>query len=438
MFSSRSQILSDEEVLQSHFAQGMPTAAAAPPCFPTASSPSAVSCGGKRNTARKERARVQGAKSVSPFSLDDKESGTPVCRYYLIGHCFRGEHCKFRHEKPPSEKKKFQPSRVIENTFDEYPTAELLRGKVLSMCQTQKGCRILQQLIDERDATFHTVIFDEMLPRIQQVMIDQFGNYLCQKLIDHSSTAQHVTLINTISGDIFQLSVNNFGTRVVQKLIDSTSSEEEIEVLCNLLYGHISELMNDYNGNHVVQRMLLRFPPKYTQFVFDIISQSENIISVATHKRGCCVLQRCIEYASDEQKVQLVGEIVNNALALIADSFGNYVIQYVIELPVEGVMEQTINVLLGHTVELAMQKYSSNVLEKIIKKRTPSGRSVGTRLIDDIIANGDIPLLSKDHHATYVIQACIECGCILMFFSFSFFFFFSFNSFFSLLINNIN
>ena len=38
---------------------------------------------------------------------------------------------------------------------------------------------------------------------------------------------------------------------------------------------------------------------------------------MATHRHGCCVLQRCIDHASETQKFQLVSEITTNALSLV-------------------------------------------------------------------------------------------------------------------------
>jgi hypothetical protein len=51
------------------------------------------------------------------------------------------------------------------------------------------------------------------------------------------------------------------------------------------------------------------------QFVFDAVAS--NCILVATHRHGCCVLQRCIDYATEEQRCQIVSEIASNALGLV-------------------------------------------------------------------------------------------------------------------------
>jgi hypothetical protein len=59
------------------------------------------------------------------------------------------------------------------------------------------------------------------------------------------------------------------------------------------------------------------------KFIYNAVAA--NCVEVATHRHGCCVLQRCIDHASDHQRVQLVNEITYNALTLVQDPYGNYV-----------------------------------------------------------------------------------------------------------------
>ena len=65
------------------------------------------------------------------------------------------------------------------------------------------------------------------------------------------------------------------------------------------------------------------------KFIFDAVGA--NCVVVGTHRHGCCVLQRCIDHASGNQKAQLISQISMNAFALVQDPFGNYVVQYIRE-----------------------------------------------------------------------------------------------------------
>lgn len=60
-------------------------------------------------------------------------------------------------------------------------------------------------------------------------------------------------------------------------------------------------LIKDINGNHVIQKCLQRLSFTDKQFVYDAVSA--HCVEVATHRHGCCVLQRCIDFSAENQKV---------------------------------------------------------------------------------------------------------------------------------------
>jgi hypothetical protein len=109
-----------------------------------------------------------------------------------------------------------------------------------------------------------------------------------------------------------------------------------------------------------------------------------NCVEVATHRHGCCVLQRCVDHASDHQRIQLVNEITYNALTLVQDPYGNYVrlpcgfhtyppvlsyrqvVQYILDLNDNRFSDAVIRQFAGNVCALSVQKFSSNVIEKVL------------------------------------------------------------------------
>lgn len=93
------------------------------------------------------------------------------------------------------------------------------------------------------------------------------------------------------------------------------------------------------------------------------------------------MLQRCIDHASDLQRVQLVNEITYNALTLVQDPYGNYVrnaksfdclfltsaqvVQYILDLNDNRFSDAVIRQFTGNVCALSVQKFSSNVIEKV-------------------------------------------------------------------------
>ncbi len=76
----------------------------------------------------------------------------------------------------------------------------------------------------------------------------------------------------------------------------------------------VVSLIRDLNGNHVIQRCLQRLGPEESQFVYD--AAAANTMDIATHRHGCCVLQRCIDFATPTQKRRVVDKISDHALPL--------------------------------------------------------------------------------------------------------------------------
>ena len=382
-----------------------------------------------------------------------------ICRYYMQGNCRRGENCSYSHdlrgvsvtgaaegatvttrrngsgsdgnpgrsqqaghvqaEKQPSaaatptpasasastsgQRKQSHRQTISEEAASNDP--EALRGHIYDMCKDQQGCRSLQKLLDENSPRITSMVFDEVLDHIVKLMSDPFGNYLCQKLLEYCTPAQRLQIVKKASGDLVSISVNMHGTRAAQKLIDLLQNEEEISIVRAALADHVVQLIQDLNGNHVIQRCLNKLPPSSTQFIYDAVTREGNAIAVATHRHGCCVLQRCIDSASDEQKMQLVNEVIRNALPLVKDPFGNYVVQYVLDLPFPGIAARLVRTLRGHIAELSMQKFSSNVMEKIVQKSDDATRD---SIIGEIIGCGEFGTLISDPYANYVIQTCLH------------------------------
>jgi hypothetical protein len=138
-------------------------------------------------------------------------------------------------------------------------------------------------------------------------------------------------LVNTAAPRLVEIALNQHGTRALQKMIDFLSCPEQIDTIVHALESKVVELIQDLNGNHVIQKCLNKLRPEDAQFIFDAVG--EHCIPVGTHRHGCCVLQRCIDHASGNQKIQLIQKITAHSLQLVQDAFGNYVVQYIRKLP---------------------------------------------------------------------------------------------------------
>jgi len=175
-------------------------------------------------------------------------------------------------------------------------------------------------------------------------------------------------------------------------------------MIIQALSGQVVDLIQDLNGNHVIQKCLNHLKSSEAQFIFDAVG--EHCVTVGTHRHGCCVLQRCIDHASGFQKVDLVRKITAHSFHLVQDPFGNYVVQYILDLNDTNFTTPMCEGFQGKIVELSKQKFSSNVIEKCIRCAEMSAKAM---MIEELLVNvEDLEQLMRDSYGNYVVQTALE------------------------------
>ncbi|KAJ7570225.1 hypothetical protein O6H91_01G110600 [Diphasiastrum complanatum] len=286
-----------------------------------------------------------------------------------------------------------------------YSSLEEVKGQIYAIAKDQHGCRFLQRKFDEGSVEDIKTIFSEIFDHIVELMTDPFGNYLIQKLLEVCTESQRMQflLVATQKAELVSISLNMHGTRAVQKLIETLTSPEQVDIVIRSLQPGVVNLIKDLNGNHVVQRCLQHLSNKDSQFIFD--AAASHCVEIATHRHGCCVLQRCVDFSSGPQRDRLFSEIAANALVLSQDPYGNYVVQYILDLNILWASNEVMVRLGGNYPQLAMQKFSSNVVEKCLKLADEENR---TRIIHELITSSSLGQLLHHEYANYVIQCALS------------------------------
>lgn len=304
------------------------------------------------------------------------------------------------------------------------PLRELL-GHVRRLSRDQVGCRLLQQALDEEGSSAATAILNEGLSFWGEAMVDPFGNYLFQKILEKITPEERVTLVKSVSPRLVNASLNLHGTRSVQKVVELCALDERIEgdnepiksnsagngnkkeesaaeLLTQSLSPAAARLCIDSHGNHVIQRILLKLPYKYSQFVFEAVANS--VGDVARHRHGCCVIQRCLDSPPSDARAHLVRKIVEKSLDLMQDAYGNYVVQYVLDVCSDEDVHAVCESVVGKVSLLAIQKFSSNVMEKCLERCTDKVREA---YLEELSDPGRIRELMMDPFGNYVIQRAL-------------------------------
>ncbi|KAI1807701.1 ARM repeat-containing protein [Daldinia bambusicola] len=280
---------------------------------------------------------------------------------------------------------------------------EQVGGTIYDLCKDQHGCRYLQKQLENRNPEQVHMIWLETNQHVVELMTDPFGNYLCQKLLEYCNDDERTVLIQNASAEMVRIALNQHGTRALQKMIEFVSTPTHVQLIIEALQYRVVELIQDLNGNHVIQKCLNKLSPEDAQFIFSAVGN--NCIEVGTHRHGCCVLQRCIDHASGEQKMWLITKITENATRLVQDPFGNYVVQYIIDLNETVFTEPLIQQFRGKISQLSRHKFSSNVMEKCIRCGNDDSKDM---MVNELLAPGEMERLLRDSFGNYVVQTALD------------------------------
>ncbi|EOX98806.1 hypothetical protein QUC31_014973 [Theobroma cacao] len=280
------------------------------------------------------------------------------------------------------------------------------RGYIYLIAKDQHGCRFLQRLFDEGTQQDVQLIFKEIIDHVVELMMNPFGNYLMQKLLEVCNEEQRMQILLMVTeepGQLVKISLNTHGTRVVQKLIETLKTRQQISLVISALEPGFLALIKDLNGNHVVQRCLQCLSSEDNKFIF--VAAAKYCVDIATHQHGCCVLQRCISHSTGEYRENLVAEISANGLLLAQDAYGNYVVQFILELKIPSATSALISQFEGNYVHLSTQKFSSHVVEKCL---LVSNDESWSRIIHELLSSAHFEQLLQDPHANYVVQTALR------------------------------
>ena len=311
----------------------------------------------------------------------------------------------------------------------ERPPLRALLGNVRRLSRDQVGCRLLQQALDEDGPPAATAILTEGLTFWAEAMVDPFGNYLFQKILERITPEERIILVGSVSTRLVNASLNLHGTRSVQKIVEVCAVDEEGEepqaevegddetkkdnttkrketaskILTDALKPSAARLCIDSHGNHAIQRILLKLPYQYTQFIFDAVAAS--VEDVARHRHGCCVIQRCLDSRHSAARSHLVTRIVEKSLELMQDAYGNYVVQYVLDVCGDDEVHSVCESVIGKVCILAVQKFSSNVMEKCLERCTDRVRE---EYLNELNDSDCLRELMMDPFGNYVVQRALS------------------------------
>jgi hypothetical protein len=272
----------------------------------------------------------------------------------------------------------------------------------------QYGSRFIQTKLETANSDEKERVFREIEPNSIPLMTDVFGNYVIQKFFDHGHQEHKKLLANKMRGQVLTLSLQMYGCRVVQKALEHVLVEQQA-ALVGELENHVLKCVKDQNGNHVIQKAIERCAPETIGLIYRAFIDQVQHLSL--HPYGCRVIQRCLERPEwFPAKPRILTELhASMQQGMIADQYGNYVVQHVVQKGEPKDKAQVFRLVIAGLEGYSKHKFASNVVEKCIEYSDDLWRREVVNVLtaaDQRRSEGDTTLVSmiKDNFGNYVIR----------------------------------
>jgi len=278
-------------------------------------------------------------------------------------------------------------------------------GKVASQSQTQAGSKNLQRQLLRGHPVVVGIILAEMEQEITTLMCDAYGNFLCSAAFQACTVPWRKRYLERLEPHIDRIAKDKRGTHALQTLIGTLTTLEEQDILMRAINRHVIELSMDNSGTHVVKKILLCFMPPFVEHVF--VAVLGRLVDVVNSQHGLCVVKDLIsKYKSPGRHQDLiVCKMSDHVLDMVQDPYGNYAIQHAMEVWGVPTCIRILQRLEGQVVQLSIQKFSSNVIEKVLLKAQPDMR---WRFINELIQTDRMATLVQGQFGHFVAMRAVE------------------------------
>ena len=231
------------------------------------------------------------------------------------------------------------------------------------------ACRVLQKFIECTNTANVDKLFVALKPNIMDLCFSQNGNHIVQRFVI-ALPDRLQDIIKSILPNVIPLAIDNCGCRIVQRLFEQYKSTQLAPIVQEVL-KHAVDLATNQYGNYVIQYILQSDCREYVSALLKAFKGKFYQFSI--HKFASNVIEKCIRGATEEERQELFSEIIgtkgrfNNAriLSMVEDQFGNYVIQRIIEFGTQEQQNAVYDVVYDNYDILYQTQYARHVLTRL-------------------------------------------------------------------------
>ena len=292
---------------------------------------------------------------------------------------------------------------LIKNEKIDYYIFNKLQGHITSIIKTNKGSRIFQNYLKNTQCDILHQILLEISPELSELIINPYANYFCGKFFTYLNQKDRIEFLSHIKKSLFSLCLNNIGTYPIQGIIEYLGSKIEKNIIINELKDKINELSFDPYGAHVLEKIISCFEEEYIDFIYKFISN--NLLNLAYNANGICIIKKIVSFTHKKNiHEQIKKTVIENSMEIIKHPYGNFIIQSIIENWDLNEIKEMINLYKDSFIDLSMEKFASNVIERCIEKDS----EILFKYINDLVNSKRIFEVMKDNFGNFVIQKALK------------------------------
>ena len=284
----------------------------------------------------------------------------------------------FNYSNSFPKQKKFQQAYNLQknniNLDDFIKYINSLPMPLVNFLCTQRGILEIKKKLDKTSNEYKVLLVNILGKQgLQKIMNNVYGNYFFQQLIKNKDKSFIELIITYIAEDLIEISKDFQGTFCIQALLDEISSFEEEQKILNSIKDYEMEMAFNKNATHVLQKIVLLFPDKHRLHLNEIILN--NFIALSLDSNGICLIKIFMKTNTlISNKKRINDKVTNNFIILAENPYGNYGVQYLMELWKEDELKDIKDKVEKNIHELSLQQFSSNVVEKAIEIFTNENR----------------------------------------------------------------
>ena len=269
---------------------------------------------------------------------------------------------------------------------------------------SQKGAREMQKNISKLPTECKTLLINSIGKNISIPMMDMYGNYFIQELIQGCSQIQIKMIIENITESFHKIALDYSGTHVLQSLLDMITSDEDQLRILSMIKGHELEMAYDNNATHVLQKILSTIKDTFRSELNAIIIKDLKNLSLDSN--GICLVKKFMSTTTiEENKNAIISILTENVIEISQSPYGNYAIQFLFESWGISHCEKMINIIIENICALSVQKYSSNVAEKIIELLDEEKKE---KISQELFYSNKLLSVLKNKYGRYVLQKALK------------------------------